>query len=182
MSLHHVFETAFGFCGIAWSEEGITRFMLPMDTPAPLAEHLTKRQPDSSAAEPFGPAADAVAAAVRYFKGEREDFTSLPLDLTGVDPFRRTIYQAAQRLGYGETTTYGALADGAGFPKAARETGTALGRNPIPLIIPCHRILAAGGKIGGFSAPGGTTTKRKMLALEGAVPPDAEPAQATFAF
>lgn len=182
MSFHHVFETAFGYCGIAWSENGVTRFMLPVEAASPAAEHLTKRQPESCAAEPSGAAAEAVAAAIRYFEGEREDFLDIPLDLTGVDPFRRAIYQAARRLAYGKTTTYGTLASDVGFPKAARETGTALGRNPIPLIIPCHRILAAGGKLGGFSAPGGTATKRKMLALEGAVPPDAEPAQATFAF
>ncbi|MDZ5698057.1 methylated-DNA--[protein]-cysteine S-methyltransferase [Chelativorans sp. M5D2P16] len=182
MPLHHVFETAFGFCGIAWSEDGLCRFVLPVEAPATIEARLEKTLPGSRAATPTGAAAAAVAAAERYFQGAREDFSALPLDLSGTDPFRQAIYRAARRLGYGETTTYGALAAEAGFPKAARETGTALGRNPLPLIVPCHRIMAAGGRLGGFSAPGGTTTKRRMLALERAVPPDAEPAQASFGF
>ncbi|WP_159591578.1 methylated-DNA--[protein]-cysteine S-methyltransferase [Chelativorans xinjiangense] len=182
MISHHVFETAFGFCGIGWTARGIARFTLPMAAPAQAAEALRKRLPGSRQAAPSGATAEVVAAATRYFAGEREDFSAVVVDLEGVDPFRRAIYGAARRLGYGKTTTYGALAGEAGFPEAARETGTALGRNPIPLIVPCHRILAAGGKLGGFSAPGGTTTKRKMLALERAVPPDAEPAQASFTF
>jgi len=182
MLFHHVFETAMGFCGIAWSERGICRFMLPMNAPGPTEERMTRPLENSLPAEPVGLAADVVAAARRYFAGEREDFSAYPVDLEGVDPFRRAIYQAARRLGYGETTTYGGLAADAGFPHAARETGVALGRNPLPLIIPCHRILAAGGKLGGFSAPGGTATKQKMLALENASSPNAAPAQGSFAF
>ncbi|WP_274426630.1 methylated-DNA--[protein]-cysteine S-methyltransferase [Chelativorans sp. YIM 93263] len=182
MSFHHVFETAFGFCGIVWSERGVCRFMLPVDAPAPAEEELTKRRSASSAATPSGEIAKTVAAVVRYFEGEREDFAQTPVDLDGTPPFHQAIYRAARRLAYGETTTYGALATEAGFPKSAQETGVALGRNPIPLIIPCHRILAAGGKLGGFSAPGGTATKQKMLGLEGAISPDAHPDQASFAF
>jgi len=179
---HHVFETAFGFCGIAWTLRGISRFMLPVETTDPLEESFARYLPHSRASQPSGAVAEAIAAAQRYFAGEREDFTALPLDLGGVDAFSLAIYQAAQRLAYGQTATYGALAAQAGFPDAARQTGVALGRNPIPLIIPCHRIVAAGGKLGGFSAPGGTLTKRKMLALERAAPPETIPAQASFSF
>src|SRR5690606_10261977 len=156
MSFHHIFETAMGFCGIAWNERGITRFMLPVSTAESAGRRMDR---NSQAVEPSGPAAKAVRAAQRYFSGQREDFAAFPIDLDGIDSFRRAIYEEARRLGYGETTTYGALAAAAGFPDAARETGTALGRNPVPLIIPCHRVLAAGGKLGGFSAPGGTDTK-----------------------
>lgn len=182
MVFHHVFETAFGFCGIGWTERGIARFMLPVATREAAGQAMAARLPGARAAAPCGAAAAVVDAAMRYFAGEREDFSATELDLHGVDPFRRAIYRAALRLGYGETTTYGALAAQAGFPQAARETGLALGRNPVPLLVPCHRVLAAGGKIGGFSAPGGTKTKRRMLALERAVPPDGEPAQASFSF
>ncbi|WEX11205.1 methylated-DNA--[protein]-cysteine S-methyltransferase [Chelativorans sp. AA-79] len=182
MSFHHIFETAFGFCGIAWNEHGICRFMLPMSAPGPAEGRMVGRLSSSCAAEPAGFAAEGVAAARRYFDGGREDFSAFPVDLDGVDPFRHAIYQAARRLGYGETTTYGGLAADAGFPQTARETGVALGRNPVPLIVPCHRILAAGGRLGGFSAPGGTATKQKMLALENATSPDVVPAQASFAF
>ncbi|HEY6631178.1 MAG TPA: MGMT family protein, partial [Rhizobiaceae bacterium] len=105
-----------------------------------------------------------------------------PVDLGGVDDFRLAIYEAARKLGFGETTTYGELAKRAGHDGLPRETGQALGANPVPLIIPCHRILAAGGKIGGFSAPGGSTTKQRMLALEGVrVGPPPAPQQ-SFAF
>jgi methylated-DNA-[protein]-cysteine S-methyltransferase len=182
MSFHHVFQTGFGFCGIAWGERGISRFMLPVATAALAAEAIARRRPASRMADPEGAAAETVAAATRYFAGERVEFADTPLDLEGIDPFRRAIYAAARRLPYGQTTTYGGLAADAGFPEAARETGVALGRNPLPLLVPCHRIVAAGGKLGGFSAPGGTTTKQRMLALEGAAGPNAEPAQGSFAF
>jgi methylated-DNA-[protein]-cysteine S-methyltransferase len=95
---------------------------------------------------------------------------------------RLAIYDAARKLGYGETTTYGELAKRAGQPGLPRETGAALGANPVPLVIPCHRILAAGGKIGGFSAPGGSATKEKMLAMEGVRVGPPPPAQVSFGF
>lgn len=182
MTLHHIFETAFGFCGIAWNERGISRFMLPMSASEAAEERMMGRLSVSGAAQPSGFALEAVAAAQRYFAGSHEDFSAYPVDLDGIDAFRRAIYRTARQLGYGRTTTYGGLAADAGFPNATRETGVALSRNPVPLIIPCHRILAAGGKLGGFSAPGGTATKQKMLALEKAASPNAPPAQASFAF
>ncbi len=89
------------------------------------------------------------------------------LDLTGVSDFHRQIYEKARGIGWGETSTYGALARQAGFPDAARAVGQAMGRNPIPIIIPCHRVLASGRKVGGFSAFGGADTKQRLLALEG---------------
>jgi methylated-DNA-[protein]-cysteine S-methyltransferase len=103
----------------------------------------------------------------RYFAGERVDFASIALDLTGVAPFYREVYAAARRVGWGETATYGELARQAGAPGAARAVGQALSRNPIAVIIPCHRILASGNKVGGFSAFGGTVSKERLLGLEG---------------
>ena len=110
-----------------------------------------------------------VDQAERYFEGERIDFNPIPLDLSGVDPFRRSIYDALRRLVSARRSRYGELAKRAGVnaPQAAQDVGVAMARNPVPLIIPCHRVLAAGGKLGGFSAPGRTETKEKMLALEG---------------
>ena len=113
---------------------------------------------------------------------EDVDFTGVPVDLDGIDDFRLAIYDAARKLGYGQTTTYGELAKRAGQPGLPRETGAALGANPVPLVIPCHRILAAGGKIGGFSAPGGSVTKEKMLAMEGVRVGPPPPAQVSFGF
>jgi len=166
MQHYHVFETKLGFCGIAWNDQGVTRFRLP-DVSREAAERdvSAKRTPHL----PPPHIAAIVAQAERYFAGEHIDFTPIPLDLSGVDPFRRSIYDALRQVPFGETVTYGELARraGANEPQAAQDVGVAMARNPVPLIIPCHRVLAAGGKLGGFSAPGRTEAKQRMLALEG---------------
>lgn len=170
MGTHYtVFETALGFAGIAWNDVGITRFQLPSASVEATTRNLLRRAPGAIAAEPPPYIADAVAAAKRYFAGERVDFSHVTLDLAGQDDLFREIYAAARRIGYGETTTYGGLAKTIGRTdwEAARDIGQAMAKNPVALIIPCHRVLAAGGKIGGFSAPGGAETKAKMLELEG---------------
>jgi methylated-DNA-[protein]-cysteine S-methyltransferase len=161
---YHVFETKLGFAAIAWCDAGVVRFNLPGPK-----ETATNRLGGATPAEPPPHIAAIVAQARRYFAGERIDFDTIGLDLSSVDPFRRSIYEALRKVGFGETVTYGELAKrvGAREPQAAQDVGVAMARNPVPLIIPCHRVLAAGGKIGGFSAPGRTETKEKMLALEG---------------
>jgi methylated-DNA-[protein]-cysteine S-methyltransferase len=167
---YHVFETALGFAAIAWSEAGITRFQLPSATAEATARGLLRRAPDAQQATPPAQIAETIAAAKRYFAGERVDFSHFALDLEGQEELLfREIYAAARHIGYGETTTYGGLAKTIGRNdwEAARDVGQAMAKNPVALIIPCHRVLAAGGKIGGFSAPGGAATKVKMLALEG---------------
>ncbi|WP_404934937.1 methylated-DNA--[protein]-cysteine S-methyltransferase [Nitratireductor sp. L15S-10] len=179
---YQVFETAFGFCGAGWSEAGLARFILPAPDAGSVERLLKRRFPDGNATQPTGALANLAVAVRRYFDGVQQDFSRVPLDLSGISPFHQTLYTAMRGLSYGETTTYGALCESVGFPKATRETGAAMGKNPIPLIIPCHRVLAAGGKIGGFSAHGGITTKQKMLALENARSPNADEAQGTFAF
>jgi methylated-DNA-[protein]-cysteine S-methyltransferase len=161
---YHLFDTEIGLCGIAWSEDGVTRFRLP-DQNRDAAERAF-----GAKAEPQKPPpriADVIAHAERYFAGKRIDFTATGLDLAGVDPFRRTIYDALRAVRWGETVTYGELAKRVGGASTAQEVGVAMARNPVPLIIPCHRVLAAGGKLGGFSAPGRTEAKQRMLALEG---------------
>jgi methylated-DNA-[protein]-cysteine S-methyltransferase len=126
---------------------------------------------------------EAVAAVKRYFEGEETDFSDFALDLSDQDAFFKQIYAAARQVGWGHTTTYGALAKelGAG-PEAARDVGQAMAQNPVALIIPCHRVLAAGGKVGGFSAPGGSAAKIRMLELEGIHVAPPEPAQRSFGF
>jgi methylated-DNA-[protein]-cysteine S-methyltransferase len=163
-----VFETAGGFCGIAWSDAGIARFQLPTKSAEATERLLLRRVPDAVPGQPPPEVAEAVAAVQRYFAGEETDFTRFKLDLDGQDEFFRRIYAAARQVEWGRTTTYGALAKelGAG-PEVARDVGQAMARNPVALIIPCHRVLAAGGRIGGFSAPGGSTAKMRMLELEG---------------
>ena len=163
-----IFETACGFCGIAWSASGVTRFQLPTRSAEATERMMQRRVPGAEPAAPTPEVAETVAAVKRYFAGEATDFSGVRLDLGGQDAFFTQIYEAARRVGWGRTTTYGTLAKelGAG-PEAARDVGQAMATNPVALIIPCHRVLAAGGKIGGFSAPGGALTKTRLLALEG---------------
>ncbi|SOC41364.1 methylated-DNA-[protein]-cysteine S-methyltransferase [Rhizobium subbaraonis] len=178
-----IFETAGGPCGIAWSRTGVLRFQLPADDPETTRRLLMRRLPSAEPADPAPAIAEAVAMVRRYFAGEAVDFSGVPLDLAGQSPFFTAIYGAARRVAWGQTTTYGALARdlGAG-PEAARDVGQAMAKNPVALIIPCHRVLAAGGKVGGFSAPGGAGSKLRMLALEGITFAPREPAQQTFGF
>lgn len=178
-----IFDTQGGPCGIAWTSAGVVRFQLPGEDEDETRRLLLRHLPEAEAAGPPPAIARAVAAAKRYFAGEQADFTDVPLDLANQSDFFVSIYDAARRLRWGETTTYGALARdlGAG-PEGAREVGQAMAKNPIALIIPCHRVLAAGNKVGGFSAPGGASSKLRMLALEGVSLAPPEPAQRSFGF
>jgi methylated-DNA-[protein]-cysteine S-methyltransferase len=179
---YHLFDTAGGFCGIAWNAVGITRFQLPAENLAATERSLLRRAPGAEPATPPQSVLDTVTAVKRYFAGEKTDFSHVELDLAGQAEFFMRIYAAARRIGWGQTSTYGTLAKeiGAG-PEVARGVGQAMANNPIPLIIPCHRVLAAGGKVGGFSAPGGAASKIKMLELEGMRSEPTPPAQQSLA-
>jgi methylated-DNA-[protein]-cysteine S-methyltransferase len=180
----HIFETARGFCGVAWSDAGITAFRLPVKTPEAAERILRLRVPDAEPGAPTAEMADAISAAQAYFEGEEVDFSRFRLDLGEQSDLFGRIYAAVRGLPWGKATTYGALAKALGAgPEAARDVGQAMAQNPVPLIIPCHRVLAAGGKIGGFSAPGGAASKARMLELEGIYPAEkAESAQRAFGF
>jgi methylated-DNA-[protein]-cysteine S-methyltransferase len=171
MSRHryHVFDTAHGPCGLAWNDAGITRLQLPARDAQATARSLLRKLPDDAAAAMPPPTVAATVTAIqRYFAGERIAFDDVALDLAAQSTLFQQIYAAARSVAWGSTTTYGALAKALGGDwEMAREVGQAMAKNPVALIIPCHRVLAAGNKVGGFSAPGGATTKRKMLALEG---------------
>ncbi len=184
-SIHHyrVFETAHGYAAIAWHAAGITGLRLPARSPDAAERSLLRRLPDAVRAEPPADVAEIIAATKCYFAGEKSDFSAVPIDLGEQEPLFTRIYAAVRQLGWGETTTYGAVAKdlGAG-PEVARDVGRAMAMNPIPLVIPCHRVLAAGGKVGGFSAPGGSDAKARMLAIEGGDGTPAAPAQQGFVF
>ena len=161
-----LFETALGTCGVAFSARGVTRLQLPESDPAATEARLARRAVQASL--PLPPAIEeAIEQVQSYATGHREDFLSIVLDLTGTAVFEQEVYAAARAIPFGETKSYGEIAREIDAPDAAQAVGQALGRNPIPLIIPCHRVLAKGDRIGGFSAPGGTRTKERLLALEG---------------
>jgi len=167
---HHycLFETAFGVCGVAWTEIGLSRVQLPERDTAATEQRLQR----GTAAVPWGaepplPIAQCIAMLRRYCEGATTDFRSIELDHRGIGPFNAEIYRALRNVGWGQTTTYGALARGVSAPDAARAVGAAMSCNPWPIVVPCHRVLASGQRMGGFSAHGGSLTKGRLLALEG---------------
>ena len=131
-----------------------------------MRSRLAARFPGSEEAEPPPFVADAAARIVRLLSGERVDFADVPLDLSEASELERKVYAAALRIPCGEVRTYGEIAREIDAPGAAQAVGVALGRNPVPILVPCHRVLASGGKSGGFSAPGGVSTKFRMLEIE----------------
>ena len=165
--LHCLFDTAIGPCGVGWSPRGIARVQLPEADRGATERRLRNGTGATVPGEPPPEVEDAIDKIRRCLAGETIDFAPVALDLTGIGAFRRKVYEAARRIGWGQTTTYGELARHAGAPGAARAVGQALGRNPVPIVVPCHRILASGGKLGGFSAFGGVAAKERLLALEG---------------
>lgn len=164
-----LFETPVGRCGIAWSERGVVALQLPEATEAKARERLRRRVPGALEAPPPPEVQRCMDSILALLRGEASDLSAVVLELEGVPDFDRRVYEVARTVPPGETITYGEIADRlGGGPETARRVGQALGRNPFPIVVPCHRVLAAGGKIGGFSASGGATTKRRILALEGA--------------
>lgn len=179
---YQLFETAAGVAGIVWNRHGVACLRLPSPSAAETERSLLRRMPGAMRTEPPAEVGAVIEAAVRYFTGERIDFSGVPVDLGEQSPFFARVYDRVRQLGWGETTTYGAVASDLGVgAEYARDVGQAMATNPVPLIVPCHRVMAAGGKIGGFSAPGGSLSKARMLELEGVgvTPP---PAQHGFDF
>lgn len=181
LKYYSIFNTAAGHCVIAWSQDAVCRFQLPVGTPAEAERFLLRRVQSAPGAEPSAfirPVMDKVKA---YFAGDHVEFADTVLDIESKNDFFSKVYSKVQQLPWGQVTTYGALAKelGAG-PEAARDVGQAMAGNPVPLLIPCHRVLAAGGKLGGFSAPGGVNVKKRMLELEGVFENRAESAQASL--
>ena len=156
---HVVFSTALGRMAVAWNEIGLCEVLLPGE----------KRAPAGRPGRPSATVRRAVRLIQSWARGRRVDLGRLPLDVGG-SPFARRLYAEARRIPQGRTVTYGDLARRLGRPGAARAVGTVLGRNPVPLIVPCHRVVSVSGKLGGFSAAGGVRLKEAMLRLEGASP------------
>jgi methylated-DNA-[protein]-cysteine S-methyltransferase len=161
-----LFDTAIGWCGVAWSDRGLVGVQLPEAGEAQTRARMLQRFPAAAEIAPPHKVQLAIDNIVALLCGEPIDLSTIELDMEDVAPFHRRVYEVARAIPPGKTLAYGDVAARAGTPGAARAVGQALGRNPFPIIVPCHRVVAAGGKIGGFSAHGGTATKRRMLAIE----------------
>ena len=161
-----LFETPLGRCGIAWGVRGLVGVQLPEAAGAERAR-LLQRFPDALEMAPPADVEQAIRGIVALLSGEAPDLDSIALDMGAVAEFDRSVYAVTRRIPRGGTRTYGEIAGEVGGPGAARAVGQALGRNPFPIVVPCHRVLAAAGRPGGFSAHGGVVTKLRLLAIEG---------------
>ena len=164
-----LFDTSIGLCAIAWGPRGINGTQLPMGGEQKIRTRISQRNPEATEAEPEAEVRQAIDRMAGLLAGEPDDLTDIALDLDGVPEFNRGVYEIARAIPPGKTITYGDIAKQLGGVQLSRDVGQALGRNPCPIVVPCHRVLAAGNKPGGFSANGGVVTKLKMLAIEGAV-------------
>ncbi|CAN5243558.1 methylated-DNA--[protein]-cysteine S-methyltransferase [soil metagenome] len=163
-----LFDTAIGRCGIAWAERGIVAVQLPQPDEAQTLIRIRQRHPDIVEAKPTEYVQAAIDGIVTLLAGAPSDLTDVALDLAAVPDFNRKVYAIARTIPPGRTLTYGDIAKQLGGVQLSRDVGQALGQNPCPIVVPCHRVLAAGDKPGGFSANGGVVTKLKLLAIEGA--------------
>jgi methylated-DNA-[protein]-cysteine S-methyltransferase len=164
-----LFDTAIGWCGIAWSERGVVGVQLPEARELETRSRLLRRFPDAREVMPPPNVGRAIDGIVALLRGEASDLSAVVLDMEGVPLFQRRVYEVARTIPPGATLSYGEIAERLGMPRAAQAVGHALARNPFAIVVPCHRVLAAGGKLGGFSASGGVTTKRRLLSIEGAL-------------
>jgi methylated-DNA-[protein]-cysteine S-methyltransferase len=165
-----LFETAIGHCGIVWSERGVAGVQLPERNEDATRNRVLRRFVAAREAVPPDVVQRAIADIIALLGGEPRDLTHVTIDTDGMADLNRRVYDIARTIPPGATLSYGEIAERLGDRSLARDVGQALGQNPIPIIVPCHRVLAAGGKVGGFSAPGGVATKLRLLTIEGAQP------------
>lgn len=165
-----IFDTTIGACGIAWSGRGVYAVQLPEASRAATRSRLIKRYPQALEAAPPSAIRHAIDGIVALLSGEPRDLQDIVIDDDNSPDFNKRVYAVARKIPPGETLTYGEVAERLGDKALARAVGQALGENPCPIAMPCHRVLAANGKSGGFSASGGVVTKLKLLTIEGAQP------------
>ena len=161
-----LFDTAIGPCGIAWTADALAAVQLPETTPEGTRRRLLRATGEVGESEPPAFVRAAIERIQRLLEGAHDDLADLPLDMEGVPAFHQRVYAVARAIPPGEVLTYGEVARRVGEPGAARAVGQALGHNPFAPVVPCHRVLAAGGRSGGFSAEGGAMTKLRMLEIE----------------
>jgi methylated-DNA-[protein]-cysteine S-methyltransferase len=166
MTGYALFPTAIGACAVAWRERGLVGVYFPEASEEATRQRIERRWPDAAPLAPPPAVAEGIKAITALLLDGRRDLTGIDLDMEGIDAFERQILEAARRIPPGATRTYGELAAEVGQPGAARAVGTAMARNRFPIVVPCHRVLAAGGGFGGFSAPGGLESKARLLTIE----------------
>ncbi|MEE2691214.1 MAG: methylated-DNA--[protein]-cysteine S-methyltransferase [Pseudomonadota bacterium] len=167
-----LFDTALGRCGLAWGAAGVRAVSFPEENDAATRERLLRRAKGAAEASPAGTIAAAIADIRALLAGERRDLSHIDLDMTGVSGFDRAVFALTLDIPPGETKTYGDIARALGDVSESRRVGQALGRNPFPIVVPCHRVVGADGRMTGFSAPGGIEAKRRLLKIEGALAPE----------
>lgn len=165
-----LFDTAIGSCGIVWNARGLTGVQLPKKDEAATRARVQQRYPSAVEAAPSPQVQEAIDGIVALLRGEPRDLTGIAIDNARTPEFNAKVYAITRNVPPGKTITYGEIAIQLGDKLLARDVGQALGENPCPLVMPCHRVLAANGKPGGFSAAGGVVTKLKLLSIEGAQP------------
>jgi len=163
-----LFETAIGRCGVAWGRGGLVGVQLPEARERATRDRLARRFPGARETAAPPEVQRAIEGITALLRGEKRDLSSVALDMDHLAPFQRRVYELARGIPAGSTLCYGEIAARLGAPGSARAVGQALGRNPFAIVVPCHRVLAAGGRVGGFSASGGIATKLRLLAIEGA--------------
>jgi methylated-DNA-[protein]-cysteine S-methyltransferase len=163
-----LFDTAVGRCGIIWGERGVVGLQLPEGSDDKARTRIKRRFPDAIESQPAKDIQQAIGLIVPLLEGEPSDLSGIGLDMERVPEFQRRVYAIARSIPPGKTLTYGDIATKLGNKLLARDVGEAMGKNPFPIVVPCHRVVAANGKLGGFSANGGVKTKLKLLAIEGA--------------
>lgn len=160
-----VFQTKWGHFGLAGTESALYRTHLPEPEPEKIKSWILKNFPKAKYDRIFFSNVQEQIKA--YFEGNRVNFgPDIPVALDNFSKFRRAVLFACRNIGFGKTASYSLLAKDSGSPAASRAVGNALAKNPLPLIIPCHRVVRGDGKLGGFSAPGGTDLKARLLKLE----------------
>ena len=165
-----LFETPIGCCGIVWNGRGIAGVQLPEADERAIRSRILRRFPGVSEAVPPADVRRVIDDIAALLNGEPRDLGYVKIDTTALPDFHRRVYDVARSIPAGATLSYGNIAEQLGDRLLARDVGEALGQNPFPIIVPCHRVLAAGGKMGGFSARGGVRTKLRLLSIEGAEP------------
>lgn len=177
MISYTLFETAIGVAGLAWGDRGLVGAYLPEASADSARWGTLRRFPEAVEAAPTPAIESAIAGIRSLMAGQPADLTGVEIDIASVPDFDAQVYTIARAIPPGETLTYGEIALRLGDRLLARAVGAALGRNPWPIVVPCHRVTAANGKLGGFSARGGVSTKVKLLSIEGARVLEATPAK-----